>query len=145
APAQGACVKRRAALRAARWMVALGAARWAAAVLAVVGGFAALVAASSSAYAGDPLRDHRTIETDHFIIHYYVPLEPIARRVAVVAEAAHLTLVPALDHKPTTKTIIVVVDDTDSANGFAGVLPRNAIQLFATAPTSFTELDDHDD
>ena len=27
------------------------------------------------------------------------------------------------------KTIIVVVDDTDSANGFAGVLPRNAIQL----------------
>jgi hypothetical protein len=101
--------------------------------------------AVGTATAGDPLRVHHTIETDHFIVHYYDPLEDTARRIAVVAEAAHRTLVPALDHKPAQKTIITVVDDTDSANGFAGVLPRNAIQLYATAPTSFTELDDHDD
>ena len=106
---------------------------------------AALVAATSTAQAGDPLREHFTIETDHFVIHYYKPLEDVARRIAVVAEASHRTLVPALDHTPTEKTIIVVVDDTDSANGFASVLPRNQIQLYATAPGSFTELDDHDD
>lgn len=118
---------RRAALQTAVVVVAL--------LLGVVG----------DARAGDPLRVHHTIETDHFIIHYFDPLLPIARRIASVAEASHRTLVPALDHRPATKTIIVVVDDTDSANGFAGVLPRNAIQLYATAPTSFTELDDHDD
>ena len=100
---------------------------------------------SRAGHAGDPTREHFTIESDHFIVHYYAPLEDVARRIAVVAEHAHRTLVPALDHKPSGKTIIVVVDDTDSANGFAGVLPRNAIQLFATAPGSFSELDDHDD
>ncbi|MBA3392317.1 MAG: PD40 domain-containing protein [Deltaproteobacteria bacterium] len=106
---------------------------------------AAVLAATSTARAGDPLRVRYTIETDHFVIHYYDPLEDVARRVAVVAERAHRVLTPALDHRPTTKTIINVVDDTDSANGFAGVLPRNAITLFATAPGSFTELDDHED
>ncbi len=43
------------------------------------------------------------------------------------------------------KTLINLVDDTDSANGFAGVLPRNAITLFVTAPEGFSDLDDHDD
>jgi Tol biopolymer transport system component len=114
-------------------------------IAAVLAGILASWLLSSAAEAGDPLRVHRTLETEHFIVHYWDPLEPVARRIAVVGEAAHRTLSPALDHQPDGKTIIVVVDDTDSANGFAGVLPRNAIQIFATAPSSFTELDDHDD
>ncbi len=97
------------------------------------------------AHAGDPTLSYFTIETDHFVINYYSGLETSARRLAVVAERAHRSLAPALDHLPNEKTLIVLVDDTDSANGFAGVLPRNAIQLFATAPSAFTELDDHDD
>jgi Tol biopolymer transport system component len=105
----------------------------------------ALVALTAVAHAGDPYREHFTLETDHFVIHYYAPLEDIARRVAVVAEASHRTLATALDHHPSEKTIIVVVDDTDGANGFASVLPRNQIQLYATGPGSFTELDDHED
>src|SRR5690349_20314619 len=100
------------------------------------------VIAASDAHAGDPTLERRTIESEHFIVHYYKPLDDIARRIAVVAERAHRTLSPALDHVPSEKTIIVLVDDTDSANGFAGVLPNNAIQLFATGPTSITELDD---
>ncbi len=111
--------------------------------LAVVG---ALVAATvTTARAGDPDLVYHTIESEHFIVHYYDPLEDVARRIAVVAEHAHRTLAPALDHAPDGKTIIVVVDDTDSANGFASVLPRNQIQLYATGPSSFTELDDHED
>ncbi len=106
---------------------------------------ALLAIAPRVARAGDPTREYFTIESDHFIIHYYTPLADVARRLAVVAEHAHRTLAPALDHHPDGKTIIVLVDDTDSANGFAGVLPRNAITLFATAPNSFSELDDHDD
>ncbi|MGE5182750.1 MAG: hypothetical protein ACM31C_11835 [Acidobacteriota bacterium] len=98
-----------------------------------------------SARAGDPLRVWRTIETDHFIIYYWEPLDDAARRVAVAAEHAHRTLAVALDHVPAEKTLIFLADDTDDANGFAGVLPRNAIQLYATGPSSFSELDDHDD
>ena len=98
-----------------------------------------------TARAGDPLRVYRTIETDHFVITYWVPLDEAAHRIAVAAERAHRILSPALDHVPTVKTLIFLSDDTDSANGFASVLPRNQIQLYATGPTGFSELDDHDD
>lgn len=111
----------------------------AAVVLAVLG------AAAGPARAGDPTLRFYTIESDHFVIHYDHKLADVARRVADVAERAHRAIVPVLDHAPAEKTLINLVDDTDSANGFAGVLPRNAITLFATAPGGFSELDDHDD
>lgn len=108
-------------------------------------GIALTALAATSAWAGDPTRTYRTVETDHFVIYYYEPLGDVARRLGVVAERAHRTLSPALDHRPDAKTILVLVDDTDSANGFASVVPRNAIQVYATGPTGFTELDDHED
>ncbi|HEU0032504.1 MAG TPA: hypothetical protein VFQ53_17855 [Kofleriaceae bacterium] len=115
------------------------------AIAALVAGIVTCWAAARPAHAGDPTRERFTIESDHFIVHYYAPLGDVARRIAVVAERAHRTLAPALDHYPSEKTVIVLTDDTDSANGFAGVLPKNAITLFATGPGSFSELDDHDD
>jgi WD40-like Beta Propeller Repeat len=106
---------------------------------------AAMWVAIGTARAGDPLLRYYTIESEHFVVHYDHRLADVARRVAVVAERAHRSLAPALDHTPDGKTLINIVDDTDSANGFAGVLPRNAITLFVTAPNGFTELDDHED
>jgi Tol biopolymer transport system component len=99
----------------------------------------------ATALAGDPSRRWRTVETEHFVVHYPVPLDAIGRRVGVVAERAHRTLAPALGHEPTEKTLIIVIDDVDSANGFANVIPRNAITVFATAPPGFSSLGDHDD
>ena len=110
-----------------------------------LGPLVAALCVSTAAHAGDPTRVYRTVETDHFVIYYWEPLDDVATRVGVVAERAHRTLSPALDHLPDGKTIIVIADDTDDANGFASVLPRNAIQLYATGPGSFSELDDHDD
>lgn len=104
-----------------------------------------LLALAAEARAGDPARQWRTIESDHFVIHYYAPLDDIARRVAVVAERSHQVLVPVFGHAPKVKTHVVVVDDTDGANGFASVLPRNQITLFATAPNAGSVLADHDD
>lgn len=119
---------------------------------------ALVAAAAQSASAGDSKRVHKTIETDHFIVHYWQPgdtagqsesgqlhLGDVAQRVAVLAERAHTVLTPALDHIPNEKTIVFLTDDTDNANGFAGVLPRNAITLYATAPGGFSELEDYDD
>ena len=100
---------------------------------------------ASNAEAGDPRRVWKTIETEHFVIHYYQPLDDVAQRVAEVAEHSHQILVPVFDHEPREKTQIVVTDETDGANGFASVLPRNAIRLFATAPTALSSLNDHDD
>ena len=106
---------------------------------------AALPLAIGTARAGDPTRRHYTVESEHFVVHCDDALIDVARRVALVAERAHRTLSPALDHAPDRKTLINLVDDTDGANGFAGVLPRNEITLFVTAPGGFSELDDHDD
>ncbi len=110
-----------------------------------------MLIAAARAEAGDPKREYRTIESEHFVVHYWVlpgeeqSLDDVARRVAVVAERAHRVLSPALDHQPAEKTLIYVTDDTDYANGFAGVLPKNAIQVYATGPSGFSELDDYDD
>lgn len=116
-----------------------------AAVLALAAAVVALGGGAGTARAGDPDRVWRTIESDHFVIHYYEPLDDIARRVAVVAERSHQVLAPALGHAPREKTQVLLVDDTDGANGFASVLPRNQITLFATAPNASSVLADHDD
>src|SRR5262245_25034831 len=88
---------------------------------------AMLAATATTARAGDPDRVWMTVESPHFVVHYYEPNGDVGRRVAVVAERAHRTLAPALDHEPEEKCHIVLLDDTDGANGFANVLPRNAI------------------
>jgi Tol biopolymer transport system component len=106
---------------------------------------AVLAVTVTRAHAGDPDRVWRTLESDHFVVHYYAPNDDIARRVAVVAERAHRTLSAALDHQPTVKTHVLIVDDVDGANGFASVLPRNQITLFATAPNAGSVLAHHDD
>jgi hypothetical protein len=104
-----------------------------------------LVVAAGTARAGDPDREWKTVETAHFVVHYYEPNADVGRRVAVVAERAHRTIVPALGHQPEEKTHVVLIDETDGANGFANVLPRNAITLYATAPSGSSSLNDHDD
>lgn len=116
----------------------MGAYRW-------VVGLALVLGTVRTTGAGDPDRVYQTIETDHFIVYYWVPLGAVAHRVAVVAERAHRTLSRVLDHRPSDKTLIVVADDTDSANGSATTLPRNVIHINATAPPGFSDLDDHDD
>lgn len=99
----------------------------------------------SDATAGDRRRVWKTIETEHFIIHYYEPLLEVAKKVARVAERSHMMLVPVFEHAPEKRTHITLLDQTDSSNGFASVLPYNRITLFATAPSSDSVLNDHDD
>jgi len=105
----------------------------------------ALLGFATTAHAGDPARKWKTVESKHFIVHYYEPMSDVGRRVAVVAEYGHRLLAPVFGHVPKAKTHIVLVDDTDGSNGFANVIPRNAIRLFASAPPAISALNDHDD
>jgi hypothetical protein len=100
---------------------------------------------AGDANAGDASQVWRTIETAHFQVHYHEPLGDVARKVALSAERAHATLSAALGHTPAEKTQIVVRDETDSSNGFASVVPRNRIVLFASAPPDTSVLADNDD
>jgi hypothetical protein len=123
-----------------RW-IRLAGSRWMRACVAAI----CWLSLAQTSHAGDPDLVWKTIETEHFVVHYYEPLLAVARRVAAAAERSHQVLVPIFDHEPSEKTQIVITDDTDGANGFASVIPRNRIGVFATAPSSLSSLNDHDD
>jgi len=95
--------------------------------------------------AGDPSLDWWTIETTHFRVHYERGLEPVAERVARLAESIHKRLIGPLGHTPDERTEILLTDNTDDANGSATALPYNAVRLFVTAPRDLSALGDYDD
>jgi len=97
------------------------------------------------AQSRDTTMDWRTIETPHFTIHYHIPLGVLARRLAVVAERAHVTLREVMGYEADRRTHIALTDGTDGANGSAIAIPFNMIQLNATAPSAMSPLEDYDD
>lgn len=105
----------------------------------------ALLVPRSASALNDPFQDYYTLETTHFRIHYPRTLEPLAEDVADMVEDVHDRLVPALGYKPRDVTHVLLTDGTESANGSAGVLPFNAVRLFATAPDDMSPLADYDD
>ncbi len=120
-------------------------ARVVAVVAFVVAMLALLVTSRPAAGAGNPYLEWWTIETAHFRIHYYKGLEPVAEKLAAVAEGIHGRLVPALGWRPSEMTEIVLSDASDDANGSASALPYNTVRLFVTAPEDMSPLGDYDD
>jgi dipeptidyl aminopeptidase/acylaminoacyl peptidase len=107
--------------------------------------FAAVVAcllAAPAAAQYDPAFVWRTIDTEHFQIHYHQGEEALAQRVAGVAEHANAVLSPIMGYAPAERTQIVLADDTDDANGSATPLPYNTIRLNAVPPESGSQLAD---
>ena len=98
-----------------------------------------------SATAGDPTVGWRTLETDHFVIHYQEPMAPVAARVAVYCEQAHAILAPLTDWEPAGPTQVILDDRVDASNGSATAIPRNTVRLFATGPDARGALGDYDD
>lgn len=96
---------------------------------------AALVSFASSiaAFASDPTIEWHKIETEHFEILYDSRHYPLAKEFARYAESAWLTLVPILRTWP-EKTVVVLDDSTDLANGAATGFPYPTIHLFPAVP-----------
>jgi hypothetical protein len=108
----------------------------------------ALLGASPGAQArNDPRLLWKTIETKHFRINYYSTEDDVATHIATLSESIFDRLVPVVGWPPGTdaKTEIVLLDQTDSANGSATALPYDAITLFVTAPDDMSPLGDNDD
>ncbi len=105
---------------------------------------------AGTAHADDPARTWRTIETPHFYIHFYTlphggGEEPVAQRLATVTEYVYSRLTPVLGKGLGRKTHVVVTDEIDDYNGFAGVYPYPAVTLYANSPDDRAELNDYDD
>ncbi|MBL9099793.1 MAG: PD40 domain-containing protein [Myxococcales bacterium] len=87
----------------------------------------------------------RTLETEHFAIHYYAGSEAAAERAARVLERAHARLSVGLGHSPYLRTHVVLTDATDQANGRATVFSYPKIEANVTSPDSLSTLENYDD
>lgn len=92
-----------------------------------------------------PVSEWRTIETESFSIHFPVSLEPTAQYVARLAEQRHPVLQERLQWAPKHKTVVVITDDYDTANGWATPLPFNAVRLFMFTPDDVQQLESFSD
>ncbi len=102
---------------------------------------ACTVVTSSPLRAGtDPERQWFTLETEHFAVHGYDEGLAFAQRVARVAEEAYVAINPLLGWTPRERVHIRLLDDVDASNGFASVIPYNAITLLAFPPTMDSDL-----
>ncbi len=95
--------------------------------------------------AGDPDQRWRTIETEHFYVHYLVGEEDAAERVAATAERAYDRLTVAWGHEIFLKTHISLYDNQDTANGRATAVPFPQIVAYTTAPETLSVLESYDD
>lgn len=99
----------------------------------------------SAAQAGNPDERWRTLETEHFYIHYHALEQEAAERVAASAERAYATLSVAWEHDVFLKIHITLSDNQDTANGFANAIPFPQITAYATAPEALSVLESYDD
>lgn len=98
----------------------------------------------ASAASFDPNLTWRTLETPHFRITFHGGEEALAEEFATVGEQIWATMTDELDWDPRRRTEIVLVDQTDSANGYASSLPVNTIVIFVTAPAEDSTLSNYD-
>lgn len=86
-----------------------------------------------------------TIETAHFSIHYHQGLEGAGRRIAAIAEEAQGRLTAEFLREPGEKTQVVLIDDSDFANGSTTVIPYNTIVLQIIPPAFDSTIGEYDD
>ena len=94
-----------------------------------------LSSGEAHAAAFDPALTWRTMVTEHFHITFHGEEEALAEEVAGVLEQVYVEMTAELAHTPHRRTEVVLVDNTDSANGFAMTLPVNTIVIYVTAPS----------
>lgn len=104
-----------------------------------------LLARPTAASFFDPSPRYLTSQTPHFRIHYAENLSEMAQQVAGHAEAAHRLLGEHFKVYPKGRVQILLTDQSDSANGFATVLPYNLMILRVTPPEADRHLAHYDD
>jgi len=93
----------------------------------------------------DPLYRFRRLPTEHFIIYFHQGEDRLASRLAAIAEDAWHKLERPLGTRPPPRTHVVLVDQTEIANGFAFPLPRDTIVLNAVWPAASEFIGNYDD
>jgi Tol biopolymer transport system component len=93
----------------------------------------------------DPAFKFSTIETEHFTIHFHQGLDRAAFRTAEILESVQSKLTENFQWTPQERTQVVLLDNTDFANGLATVLPYNAIYINLSPPFPDLTISESDD
>ncbi|MGH9141991.1 MAG: hypothetical protein ACRD2I_12745 [Vicinamibacterales bacterium] len=83
----------------------------------------------------DPALRFRVLPTEHFVIHFHQGEEPLAQRLARIAEETWRALERSLGLAPPRRTRIVLADQTELFNGYATPVPFNTVVLYAVTPS----------
>lgn len=103
------------------------------------------VCGRAGAASFDPRLTWRTLETPHFRVTFHGGEEALAEEFARAAEEAWADLSVEMAWTPRRKTELVVIDPTDSANGYAYTVPVNTIVVFVTTPGDDSTLSNYDE
>ena len=93
----------------------------------------------------DPALHFRTLTTEHFELYFHQGEDRSAARLAAIAEETWRTLGQPMGVMPPARTHVVLVDQTELANGSAYPLPYNTIVVTATWPAGSDFLGRTDD
>lgn len=99
---------------------------------------------ASAALTHDPSLSWKSLQTQHFILHFHNGEEAMARETAAIAERVHDKLSPRLSWTPREKTHLVLTDRYDFTNGWTTFFPRNHITLITLPPDDLYGLEDFD-
>lgn len=95
---------------------------------------------SAQAASFDPQWQWATIKSEHFAITFHQGEEALAADMVKEAEEAWGILTTEIGSTPRGRVQLVLVDPTDSANGYATIIPNNQIVIFVTAPQEDSSL-----
>jgi hypothetical protein len=93
----------------------------------------------------DPLLRFRPLPTEHFVIYFHQGEDELARRLAAIAEETWHALQKPFGIRLPTRTHVVLVDQTELANGWATPLPYDTIMVTAAWPASSEFIGNTDD
>jgi hypothetical protein len=93
----------------------------------------------------DPDLVWKTRSTQNFRIHYPTDLEEIALRYQATVEPIREKIIGDMKWTPSGPVHLVLLNNTDSANGLSTPLPYNTIYLHIAPPSPASSLDNYDD
>ena len=104
-----------------------------------------LMASATAGAVPSPHLHWHTLRTECCDIHTPKELLPLARRVEGMVDECVRNVEDLLGTKISERVQVVLGDNTDSANGFANIVPYNRVELRAITPDDDSELGAHDD
>jgi len=92
-----------------------------------------------------PYWDWKTIESEHFRVTFPVELTEVAQKATNYLEEAHTFLSKELYWEPALRTQILVIDNSDLANGLTSPVGRFGLALYVTPPENWFSTAYYDD